>query len=465
MENKIEWKPEVYELFNKIVVQVPEMFRPMVKPLLHETAVKKCLDRNASQTNEADLVTALLEITPGPFKTEAIDNLKSLGIDVQRYIKLKEIRDQHNLSWNQFGKAFYPRNYHFTMYLTDRCNQKCIHCASETRKIRPELSTEQWKHIIENIETSLMKQGRHGVYIWFGGEPTLRGDIRELIKYCGDREYFQAVATNGMLFTEDFAKYCADNGMSHVFVSLDSADPEKAAKIRGVPRAFESAERAIKTAVNHGLFTIVTATVMKLNMDELEKTRSLIQSWGAIPYFRAVIKQSKAAENWDEIGLNREDYKKLYDFKYKPTIEAIREGDLPGFLIYDMVPFIEKPQNDKELTALEWGVGCQACRSVSGIDTNGDFFPCDYSSKLTIGNVLTQNFEDIMNSQLFKDIRDRKRTGKCGSCHHLDLCGGGCRVHAERETGDFFASFSYCWHEDDHKHDISNVLNINEVRG
>ncbi|MCK4816543.1 SPASM domain-containing protein, partial [bacterium] len=114
-----------------------------------------------------------------------------------------------------------------------------------------------------------------------------------------------------------------------------------------------------------------------------------------------------------------------------------------------MVPFMEQPLNDKELTALEWGVGCQACRTISGIDINGDVFPCDYPSKLTIGNVLTESFEDIMNSQLFKDIRDRKRTGKCASCHHLKLCGGGCRVHAECETGDFFASFSYCWHEMD----------------
>ena len=57
-----------------------------------------------------------------------------------------------------------------------------------------------------------------------------------------------------------------------------------------------------------------------------------------------------------------------------------------------------------------------------------------------------------MDSKLFKDIRDRVRTGKCASCHHLELCGGGCRVHAECETGDFFASFPYCWHEMDHEH-------------
>jgi len=33
------------------------------------------------------------------------------------------------------------------------------------------------------------------------------------------------------------------------------------------------------------------------------------------------------------------------------------------------------------------------------------------------------------------------------------MCGGGCRVHAENETGDFLAALSFCWHEDDHTHE------------
>ena len=68
-------------------------------------------------------------------------------------------------------------------------------------------------------------------------------------------------------------------------------------------------------------------------------------------------------------------------------------------------------------------------------------------SDLKLGNLLEQSFEEIMSSTLFKEIRDRKRVGKCAACEHLSLCGGGCRVHAEKETGDFFASYSACWHK------------------
>ncbi len=463
----MDWKPEINELYEKVTSQVPEAFRDAVKPMLRQAAEKAAILRNSAYVSEDDLLSSLFDITPEAFKPTVVSDLENLGIATGKYIELSEIRKDYSRTWDEISGAFLPGVYHFTMFLTDRCNQKCMHCAAENPIHRPELSTEQWIQIIENVEQTLRKRGRRGCYIWFGGDPTLRKDLKDLIKYCGEKGYYQAVSTNGMLFTEELAKLCAEVKMSHVFISFDSVYPERAAKIRGVPKAYEAAEKAIKLALKYGHFVICTATVQKTNFDELDEIKQLMESWGVIPYFRAVIKQRSAAVNWDEIGLSHEEYKKFYEFKYKHVVEAIRKGEgssLNKFYTYDMVPFMECPINIKELTALEWGVGCQACRSVSGIDINGDFFPCDYPSELTLGNVLKQPFDEIMESQLFKDIRDRKRIGKCASCHHLELCGGGCRVHAECETGDFFESFPYCWHEMDHKHEeIAEVPKEKEI--
>ena len=386
--------------------------------------------------------------------------MKSLGINTARYAKLSEIRKIYARTWDEIGAAFLPGVYHFTIFLTDRCNQKCIHCAAEVMEKREELSTEQWIAIIENVEQTLRKQGRRGCYIWFGGEPTLRKDLKDLIKYCGEKGYYQAISTNGMLYDEELAKICADVKMSHTFISYDSCDFAKAAKIRGVPKAGEKATDAIDLALKYGHFVITTETVMKENFDEMEKIKESLEAKGVIPYYRAVIKQRNADKNWNDIGLNYDQYKQFYQFKYRNVVESIRKGEgssLNKFYTYDMVPFMEWPVNDEERTALEWGVGCQACRSVSGIDVNGDFFPCDYPSNLILGNLLEQSFEEIMESQMFKDIRDRKVKGKCATCHHLDLCGGGCHCHAENETGDFLASFPLCWHENDHEHKIEDT--------
>jgi len=446
----MQWENTTQKIFQDFVKQIPGTYQSMVENLLLETAQKKCFERNGGSVNEEDLVTALLDVTPEPFRSQSVSTLKELGVDIDRYIKLIDIKEQHKKTWDDVLRAFHPGNYHFTMYLTDRCNQHCLHCAASMKKHRAELSTDQWYHIIENIETTLHKQNRHGVYIWFGGEPLMRSDIRDIIKYCGDKGYYQAIATNGIRFDDEFAKFCADNNMSHVFISLDSIIAERADQIRGANGAYHHAINAIKNAKKYGLFVLVTATVMKQNLDELEELKAMIESMGAMPYFRAVIKQRSASDNWDKIGLNADDYRAFYDFKFKHTIEAIRDGragTIPTFTMYDMVPFMELPQNDEERTAIEWGVGCQACRTISGIDVNGDMFPCDYPSELKLGNLLEKDFSEIMESQTFKEIRNRKRVGKCANCEHLELCGGGCRVHAENETGNFFESFSYCWHQ------------------
>ncbi|MGM0468142.1 MAG: radical SAM protein [Promethearchaeati archaeon] len=451
----MDWTDEIENLFQKIMNLTPEDFRASIAPMWHDAAEKTARLRNSGFVSEDDLLTALFDITPEAFQPAVVKDLTEIAIDTDRYIKLSEIRKTYARTWNEISGAFKPGVYHFTMYITDRCNQNCLHCAASVTENREELSIQKWIQIIENIEQTLRKRGRNGCYIWFGGEPTVRKDLKDLIEYCGEKGYYQAVATNGILFDEKLAKLCAKVKMSHVFISLDSTKPERAAKIRGHPKAYESAIKAIKLANEYGLFTIGNATIQKENFDELEEIQNLYDSLGVIPYFRAVIKKRSADKNWEEIGLDYDQFREFYNFKYNNVVDAIRSGkasSINKFYTWDMVPFMEIPKNDEERASLEWGVGCQACRSISGIDINGDVFPCDYPSELILGNVLEQSFDEIMESEIFKAIRDRKIKGKCADCHHLELCGGGCRIHAENETGDFLAASPYCWHIMDHKH-------------
>ena len=82
----VKWVDGISTLFEKITDGIPDAFRSFVKPMLLETAVKKCQSRNGNAIIESDLITALLEITPEPFKPDAINNLRKLGVDLQKYI-------------------------------------------------------------------------------------------------------------------------------------------------------------------------------------------------------------------------------------------------------------------------------------------------------------------------------------------------------------------------------------------
>ncbi len=82
----MEWQSEVKKKFEAIVLAIPEMVRPVVKPALFEAAEKKCMERNGKNVAEVDFVVALFEVTPPAFQPTMIEELKVLGIDHNRYL-------------------------------------------------------------------------------------------------------------------------------------------------------------------------------------------------------------------------------------------------------------------------------------------------------------------------------------------------------------------------------------------
>jgi hypothetical protein len=82
----MEWQSEVKKLFEKVVLGVPEMVRPAVRPALLEGAEKKCMERNGKEVAEVDLVVALFEVTPPAFQPTMIEDLTKLGVDYNRYL-------------------------------------------------------------------------------------------------------------------------------------------------------------------------------------------------------------------------------------------------------------------------------------------------------------------------------------------------------------------------------------------
>jgi len=115
----MEWEKETEELFGKIVEQMPEGFRPSVTPMIIKAAEQRCLDRNGAYINDADVITGIFDIIPEAFKPIMVEDLKSLDIDVERYIELKEIKDRLKVSWEKLERGFHPGNIHFAMYITD----------------------------------------------------------------------------------------------------------------------------------------------------------------------------------------------------------------------------------------------------------------------------------------------------------------------------------------------------------
>ena len=82
----MEWQPEVKELYDNVVLRMPEMVRPVIKPQLFQKAEIKCEERRGKSVAEVDLIVALFEITPTAFQPTMIADLESLNVDYDRYL-------------------------------------------------------------------------------------------------------------------------------------------------------------------------------------------------------------------------------------------------------------------------------------------------------------------------------------------------------------------------------------------
>jgi MoaA/NifB/PqqE/SkfB family radical SAM enzyme len=96
------------------------------------------------------------------------------------------------------------------------CNNNCLFCYDKLHKNLPEKTTEELK---EEIYIAF-KKGYSEIH-FIGGEPTIRKDICELIKYAKNLGLKTVITTNGrMLAYASFANQLVKSGGSQIFISL-----------------------------------------------------------------------------------------------------------------------------------------------------------------------------------------------------------------------------------------------------
>jgi len=78
--------------------------------------------------------------------------------------------------------------------ITNRCNLRCEYCVFWRRKFGKELQTDEIFSIIDQAEELGIS-----FYSVTGGEPLLRDDIPEILRYAHDKGMVTTLVTNGIL--------------------------------------------------------------------------------------------------------------------------------------------------------------------------------------------------------------------------------------------------------------------------
>lgn len=147
--------------------------------------------------------------------------------------------------------------------VTNRCACKCKTCPIwEMKKVyEPDFDTE--KLIIDRF-----KEAGVVIAVFTGGEPLLREDTPQILKYSYDAGLITCLVTNGCLLSErieEFYRY-----VDRVVVSLDSHTAKVHDHIRGV-KIFDKTVRGIKAAKKLGAHVVINCVISKFNLNHLEE--------------------------------------------------------------------------------------------------------------------------------------------------------------------------------------------------
>lgn len=360
--------------------------------------------------------------------------------------------------------------------ITLECMYKCKHCNVDAGdKLSDEMSTKEIFRVLDQLDMI----GISDISLT-GGEPLLRKDCMDIIKYAYDKPGVQlTLNTNGLLLNDDIINYLKENCPKiNIAVSLDGYNPRTYSLLRRnknnmealLENEFSTVEKNLLKLSKSGLSTGVNYTLTEITIDNVWKTYDYVKSLGinnmlVIKFFP--YGQGRIYERELEL-----EYKRWKTFLLEATQKKKSDKYFQGLQISVMCPWemylpllengstLEEVHQiwmynsplESELYSRNRNIGCHAGITSCAISPNGDVYPCGtISSKyppFVCGNLKEKTFEDIWyNSDFLKKLRSMSAEylqGECKECKYLDLCGGGCRARAYTKTGDFYAKDYLC---------------------
>jgi MoaA/NifB/PqqE/SkfB family radical SAM enzyme len=152
-----------------------------------------------------------------------------------------------------------------TLFATRRCDKKCVYCFTKTTyDPAEELGLSESKGVIDMFR---------GFGAWYfaiyGGEPTLREDLPEIVKYARDKGMFNVLHTNGSFVNTDVDDVM-NAGADIVALAIDSISNPKFKNYEEISGNFEK-------MVKHDATVIINHCIVKENSHEIGDMLRLVE--------------------------------------------------------------------------------------------------------------------------------------------------------------------------------------------
>ncbi len=338
-----------------------------------------------------------------------------------------------------------PQRFSYPLFavwnFTNRCNLKCEHCyQSAGSALSNELTLSEKLRIIDQLGENYMP-----MIAFAGGEPMISKDLLPVLKRCEQWNIHTSLATNGTLFTEEYADKLAQTGLSYVEISLDSVRPERHDSFRGIPGAWHRTVEGMKIVAKHPKLRLgVAMCVHRDNYDEVRDMIEFAKEIGAacFAYFnfipvgrgREMAWQDITPEQRERLLLLLNEYIQSQEIGIISTCPQFGRVCLANSSLYEgrvAATHCGSGSGEKARVIAKYLGGCGAGRTYVSIQPNGDVTPCVYMPDSVMGNLRDNTLQEIIdNSPLWELLNNRdERWGHCGECAFRYYCGG-CRARA-----------------------------------
>ena len=307
--------------------------------------------------------------------------------------------------------------YRMDLAVTYRCNNDCAHCYNARERNFPELSTQQWFGILDQLWDLGVPH-----IVFTGGEATLRDDLAELIAHAESNGQITGLNTNARrLMDMDYVKKLVDAGLDHVQVTVESCVPEVHDEMMRTKGAFRQTIAGLNNVLHTKLYVMTNTTMLRTNVHAIPATLDFLADLG-VP----------------TVGLNA----LIYSGHGLTVGTGLRENELQPILDIAtqktaahgqrLIWYTPTQYCEFDPSASNLGVkGCTAALYSMCIESNGNVLPCQ-SYYTPLGNILTESWDSIWNHKLSVKLRERQGLpAKCETCPVVAECGGGCPLKFE----------------------------------
>jgi len=270
--------------------------------------------------------------------------------------------------------------------LTYRCNQKCLYCGV-WKSYYPELSTDE---VIKKID-EFKKLGT--MYISFtGGEPLLRDDLGEIIRYVRNKNIYISISSNGSLVSKRIDDL---EGVNMVKLSLDGpANVHDAIRGEG---SFMHVINALEQCKLSSIPVSLGCVLSKYNLDYLDFLIKVALDYKLQIYFQPASVNLLRINEVNPIAPPEKEYKIAIDKLIKSKKKGLPIGNSLSVLNY-----IYHYPNFKK-------INCFAGRLIFRIEPDAKVLACDRISSFAV----KQNEEK---ENIVRQIARISNVKDCGYC-------------------------------------------------